>query len=426
MPDHASPDWLSRYRSAIQYRDLRLLLGAVTVSTTGNWAYNVVLLAYVFERTHSYGWVSAAGVARLVPFLLLGPYGGVLADRVERVRLLVCSDLVCVVWQAGLAAAAAAGEPIALALTFAALTSATTVVFNPAVGATIPLIVSGDDLVAANTFNLTTEHVVRVAGPAIGAVMLLLSSPALVFTLNATSFLFSAMLISRVRVRSNPAGASEPGTTPLDQLLVGLRTILRVPAARTFVSISVCLSFLLGADSVLFLSVSERRLGTGAAGLGYLLAGLGVGGIAVAPLVDRLARMRHRAQLITAGFVVNCLLTAPLAVITSPIVAVTLQVVRGGSTILADVLTDTTLQQSVPTDQLARVFGVFWALIVAGLAGGTAVTAPLISGLGVNGALLMMAFAPLAVALIAFPRLAAADHERHHDALAATDVPERG
>ena len=94
------------YRSALRRRDLRLLFGGLLVSATGNWAYNVALLAFVFERTHSLGWVGAAGLARFVPSLLLGPYARRHGRALERVRVMVSSDLLCARLQAALAACA--------------------------------------------------------------------------------------------------------------------------------------------------------------------------------------------------------------------------------------------------------------------------------------------------------------------------------
>ena len=57
--------WFQGYRSALAHRDLRLLLAGLVISATGSWAYNVALLAFVFERTGSLGWVGAAGLVRL-------------------------------------------------------------------------------------------------------------------------------------------------------------------------------------------------------------------------------------------------------------------------------------------------------------------------------------------------------------------------
>src|SRR6187200_842431 len=111
------------YRSALRHRDLRLLLGALVISATGSWAYNVALFAYVYDRTHSLAWVGAAGLGRFVPALLLSPFGGVVADRFERVRVMVGSDALCVVFQAAMALVAAGSGPPAAIIGLGALTS---------------------------------------------------------------------------------------------------------------------------------------------------------------------------------------------------------------------------------------------------------------------------------------------------------------
>src|SRR5215467_4609472 len=110
-------------RAALRHRDLRLLFGGLVISASGSWAYNVALLAYVFDRTHSLGWVGAAGLGRFLPALVFSTYGGVIAERFERVRVMVASDLVCLVFQVGLCVAAALTAPAWVAIFLAALTA---------------------------------------------------------------------------------------------------------------------------------------------------------------------------------------------------------------------------------------------------------------------------------------------------------------
>ena len=402
--------WLGGYRSALGVRDLRLLLGGLVISATGSWAYNVALFAFVYARTHSFGWVGAAGVVRFLSALVCSPYAGVLAERLERIRVMTSSDLGCALWQAGAAIAAASGGPVIVVLILAALTSATNAVYSPAVAATIPSIVGEDDLVAANALNNTIDNLVVIAGPALGALLLLAGSPAVVFGINAASFVVSAGLVSRIRTRSQPVDVTEAGAAgSLAQMGVGVRTIVSLPAARTLVAFSALVSFVYGTDTVLFVGVSAHRLGTGARGFGYLLAGLGIGGIAMTAAVDRLARSSRLALIILAGTAGFCLPTALLTVIHNAELAFFLQVVRGGSTLIVDVLAITALQRAVPSDQLARVFGVFFAFVLGAISLGSLITPAVISGLGLNGALLVMAFAPAGVGLLGFPALLAID-----------------
>src|SRR5215211_6008803 len=114
---------MSPYRAALRRRDLRLLFSGLLISATGTWAYNVALLAYVYDQTHSLGWVGAAGLGRFVPVLLASSYGGVVAERVERVRLMVGSDALCLALQAAMAAVAVASGPAAVIIALAGLTA---------------------------------------------------------------------------------------------------------------------------------------------------------------------------------------------------------------------------------------------------------------------------------------------------------------
>jgi MFS family permease len=402
--------WFGRYRSALAHRDLRLLLGSLVISATGSWAYNVGLLAFVYERTHSLAWVGAAGTVRFVTALLLSTYAGVVAERTERVRLMVAADWLCVAWQVGLALVAAADGPVVLALVFAALTSGTNVVYEPAVAATIPSLVEEDDLVAANALNGTIYSLVVVTGPAIGAVLLLLGDPATAFAVNAGSFAVSALLVGLMRTRSRPVDVTEAGKAgPLKQMTVGAKTIAGLPAARTLVAFCVLVSFVYGTDTVLFIGASEEKLGTGTHGFGYLLAGLGVGGLLAAPLVDRLAASRRLALIIMLGVAGYCLPTALLTVIHSPELAFALQILRGGSTLVVDVLAIAALQRAVPEEQLARVFGVFFAFVLGAISLGALITPPIVDAFGLDAGLLVMAFGPFALGVLGYPALAAID-----------------
>jgi MFS family permease len=403
---------VSRYRAVLSVRDVRLLFSGLLVSATGSWAYNVALLAFVFQSTHSLGWVGAAGLVRMLPQLALSAYGGVLAERTERIRLLVSSDLLCALWQLGMTIVAATGGAPALALVFAGLTAASAVVYAPATAATMPSLVDEDSLASANALQGTIDQLVVISGPAVGAVLLLLGSPALVFGINAVSFVISAALVTRISTRSRPVDVTEGGTAgPLTQMMVGVRTIASLSAARTMVAYSVLVSFVYGTDTVLFVGASAHKLGTGPEGFGYLLAGLGVGGVLAAGAVDRLSGSRRVGAIILAGAVGYCLPTALLIVIHTPLLAFIVEAFRGAATLVVDVLAITALQRAVSADQLGRVFGVFFAFVIGAIALGT-LLAPVVTSVGgLDAGLWTMALAPAVLAVAGYPALRAVDAE---------------
>jgi len=398
--------WFKPYRSALAARDLRLLFTGLIVSATGSWAYNVGLLALVYERTHSLVWIGAAGIARFVPALIASPYGGVIAERTERIRLMVIADVLCAVWQIGLVLVAVSGAPIGIALGLSALTSVTNVVYSPAVAATIPSMVTENDLVAANAINGTIDNLVVIAGPAVGAVLIVLGSPSWTFAVNSASFAVSALIVARIRTRSRPVDVTEKGTVgPFRQMLVGMRTILHNTSARPLVGLCALASFLYGTDTVLFVAVSQQRLGTGSEGFGYLLAGLGIGGILMAPFMDRLGKSKNLAPMILAGISLYCLPTAVLAWTHNATLAFVIQIIRGGATLVVDVMAITSLQRTVRSDELARVFGVFWAIVLGAISLGALITPQIVSAIGLNGALFIMALAPFVLGLLGYVSL---------------------
>ncbi|MDX6657801.1 MAG: hypothetical protein QOH62_2594, partial [Solirubrobacteraceae bacterium] len=401
---------MTAHLKVLRRRDLRLLFSGLLISATGSWAYNVALLAYVYDHTHSLGWVGAAGLGRFIPALLLSAYAGVVAERFERVRVMVSSDLLCLVFQAALAAVAFAGGPALIVIVLSALSAMANIVYNPAVAAMIPQVAGEADLAAANALNGTIENLTVITGPAIGAGLLALGSPAIVFVINAVSFGLSALIVSRMKARSEPVDVTAEGEAgPLAQMLVGVRTIFESRAARVPVALCALVSFVYGTDTVLFVGVSEAKLGTGSEGFGYLVAGLGVGGVLAAGAVNRLAGNRRLALIITLGAALYCLPTALLTVIHSPALACALQVLRGGATLIVDVLAVTALQRVVPSDSIARVFGVFFAFVLAAISLGALITPPIVSALGLDGGLIFMALVPAALALVGYPALVSLD-----------------
>jgi MFS family permease len=397
------------YRSALRSADLRWLLGSQLVSSSGSWAYNVALMVLLYDQTHSTAWVAAGALCRFLPSLVCSPYGGVIAERFERVRLMVWLNILALVLQAAMALAAWRTAPAVLTLVLAGLTAVVMSPYNSAVPALIPEVVGEDDLAAANALNATIDNLVVVAGPAIGAGLLLAGGPALAIAINAVSFAVAAVMLPAMSVRSRPSDVTRGGSAgPLRQIADGFRALGTSAAVATFVAFSVLASFVYGTDTVLFVPISRLQLHTGTSGYGYLLAGLGVGGVAGAAIVNRLAARTRLAGAILGGMAVFCLPTALLVVVHQPVVGFVLQVVRGAGTLVVDTLAITALQRSAPKEMVARVFGAFWALVLAAISLGALIT-PLLLRTGLHPTMLVYGAGIPALCLLALPALLRGD-----------------
>jgi MFS family permease len=398
-------------RGALNHRSFRRLLVALAVSQAGDWLYNVALLAFVYERTHSAAWVAATTAVRVVPVVLLGPLGGVLADRFDRRRTMILSDVARVACMLGLAAVAATGLPILLAPVLAALSTAAAAPYPSAAAATTPRLVPAADLAGANAARSAVGMAAIAGGPVVGAVLLLLGSPTAAFLLNAGTFAVSA-----VAVLSIPAGPpfaparSGARESVLADVVLGARTLRAHPAALRLLGGDVVCSVVYGMQTVLLLLLS-RSAGLGNAGYGYVLAGMGVGGILGTTLAPRAARSPHPRRVLALALLLVGAPAALMAVTPCTTGLVVWSVIGGSGAALVEVLSETALQRDLPEDVFARAYGIAFPAAIGGIVVGSLVAAPLVSLLGLTAALVATgSLAAGYAAVVVLPRRSAGRH----------------
>jgi MFS family permease len=372
---------------ARRYPRFRRLLASLAVSQAGDWLYNLALLAFVYERTHSSAWLAITTAARVLPIVVCGPLGGVLADRYDRRRLMIASDAVRLVLMLALAGVAAAGLPVVLAPIIAALATAASSAYIPSVAATTPRLVDEADLPAANAARSAIQQVCIVAGPGFGALLLVIGPPSLAFAINGVTFALSALAVASIPAGAIFAPASEPEEAPnvLRELRDGARALLDQPVAMRLIGADIVCSAIYGAETVLLLLLS-RELGLGDHGYGYLLASFGLGGVLGAGLGGR-AAAGDRGRLVLVGTM--ALLAACTALLADPFGvggALALGVVSGAGCIVVEVLVETGLQRTLAPDVFARAYGFAYPAAIAGIVAGSLLASPLVALFGVRGA----------------------------------------
>jgi MFS family permease len=396
------------YRSALSNRDFRLIAGALTESAMGDWAYGVAFVVYVYSQTHSAGWVSASMLVRVLPRFAMAPYAGVLAEKFERIRVLVTADLIRCVQLALLAVTMAVHAPIVLILAIAFTVQCVSTVYEPATMAMLPQLLGEDDLAAGNAMTETINNVAIIVGPAIGAVVLAVGNASIVMAIDSLTFLTSAWLVSRVKARSTPSDVSGDGGV-FKQMTVGIKSLFGSSTALVLTAFPFATTMLYGIDTVLFVFISKDKLGTGARGYGYLLIALGVGGVIAAAIVNRLAALPRLSAVLALGMGLYTLPTALLLVSHRPAVAYGVEILRGIGTLVVDVLAMTALQRSLPPALISRVFSAFLAVIFGGLALGAFITPFLLHAFGLDATIALDAFVVPAVVVVAYPKLASLD-----------------
>ena len=392
---------LAALRQVAASGDLRRLQLAYLGSELGGWVAMIGLsvVAYSDGGLTGFGLVLAF---RMLPPMLAAPFMGVLADRLPRRAVMLGSDAVSVVLMLAAAALVFADGPLAVVYALLSVVSIAGTAFRPAQAALLPSLArTPAELTAANAVSSTIESVTAFAGPALGGVLVAATEPGYAFLFAAGTFLWSLSLVYGVRepVReTEPEGDWSAGAI-LGELGDGARALGGGRGVGLLVGLIGAQVVVSGVLLVLLAALAFEELGTGEEGFGWLLSGLGVGGLVGAIVALGLAGS-NLVRSFAVGVALWGLPIALLAVWQSPAGAFVLVAAVGLANTVVDVSAFTLLQRAVPDELLARVFGILESVLYGATIAG-ALAAPALAGLFDLDTALVIAgvFLPLLVAL---------------------------
>lgn len=359
---------------ALRIRDFRLMWVGGLVSAFGSWLLTLAIPTHIFLVTGSLRATGLAAAAEYLPFLLLGPVAGVFADRRDRRRLMIGTNLFC----AGAVAVMLLGlAPGRYGVLYAALVAenAGLVLCGPAWQARTPAVVgTGSLLSSANALNAASSGVVRLAGGPLGGILLVLCGARWLVVIDVASYLLSALALARTSrtAGGSPAAGITPGAVARD-LREGTRVLLRQPAARALFPVTVVYLAANASLSAVLIPLGIERLG-GSEHTGFVLCALGAGFLAGAPTL-RLLLDRVQPRVLLAATLAACAV-AYLGLFTSTALATALPaaVAIGLFGSMSLVIPQTTVQRVIPNAVLGRIGAVFLtgeaAATLAGAAAG--------------------------------------------------------
>lgn len=283
--------------------DYRRLYFAQVVSLLGDWFEYIAVQTLVFQLTGSGLAAGLAIIASTLPSFFLIPLAGSFADRFDRRKIMIATDIIrgCLALSLLLVRTA---DQIWMVYLFQTLSVLFASFFNPALNAAIPNMVRRDQLLVANALSSATWGTMLAVGSFAGGVTIALLGRDLAFIVNAASFFVSAIFVWQIRARLNEhRAAAQKGLNPFRDFAEGFRYAVQRP--QVFWLMLVKSGAGLGGGVILLLTVfSFEVLDTGATGVGILQAARGIG-ILVGPfLVARIVAGRiGRAQnMISIGF----------------------------------------------------------------------------------------------------------------------------
>jgi MFS family permease len=247
-----------------------------------------------------------------LPVLILGPYGGVIADRVDKLRLMVILQSAMGVQALILGVLTVTGAVRLWEIgVLAALLGLNNAFENPARQSFMLEMVGPENLRNAVSLNSVLVNVARSVGPAVAGVLIATVGDGVCFLLNAASFV--AVVTSLVRLDRSALNPSPPQRRARGQLREGLAYVARTPQLGIPLLMMGLAGMLAYEFQVTLPVMAKQALGSGAAGFGFMTAAMGVGAVAGGLLVANRGRTGLGPLVVAAGGFGIALLLASIA-----------------------------------------------------------------------------------------------------------------
>jgi MFS family permease len=263
--------------AALRHRNYRLFWSGQALSVVGTWMQSVALYWLMYRLTASPFLLGLTGVALSLPILCFSLVGGVIADRVDRRRLVRTTQALNLVQAVGLAAYVSFAHPVPAVLLALALANGVINAFDfPARQSFLSELVPVADLPNAIALNSMVFNGARLIGPAVAGVVLMRAGEAPCFWLNAVSYVPLLWNLGRIRLEPRPRGPHDP---VLATLLDGVRYAYRTPRIRHLL-VLIGLAGTLGFQYAVLMPVfADALLKAGARGYGLLMSAAGLGAV---------------------------------------------------------------------------------------------------------------------------------------------------
>jgi len=283
---------------ALRNPNFRLFWSGNFLSNIGTWMQNVAQgwLVLILSGNSAF-WLGVVGFVGSIPFLFFTLFGGVIADRVDKRRLLLVTQTVMMLLAFLLAALAWLKVITVWEVAAIAFLNGTAMAMNaPSYQALVPRLVKREDLTNAIALNSAQFNMSRILGPTLGGYAMVLLGVAGNFFLNGLSFLAVLFALTRIDYPKEIRARHE---SMLSSLRGGFAYLNSEPQMRVLIWMTAAVSFL-GLPFLTFIPYFAKiQLHAGESGLGWLLAASGSGAVLGAMSVAVLGVIRHRGVVLT-------------------------------------------------------------------------------------------------------------------------------
>ena len=372
---------------ALRYRNFRLFIGGQCISLIGTWMQRIALGWLVYRLTNSVFLLGAVGFAGQLPVFLLTPFAGVLADRVNRHRLIVITQLMAML-QALVLAVLVLGGWIHIwhVMVLSVVLGAVNAVDMPCRQSFMhEMIDDRTDLGNAIALNSSTVNVARLIGPSLAGLLIAVTGEGICFLINGLSYL--AVIAALLMMTLKPVAKPVQQRHPIRQLKEGVVYACSFPPIRAILLLLAVISLMGMPYTVLMPVLAKNILHGGPATLGLLMGAAGVGAlIAAVYLASRTSVLGLAKRMVYTGVILAVGLIL-LAASRHLVPAMINMLLVGFGMIFQMAAGNTLLQTIVDDDKRGRIMS-FYTFSIMGMAPfGSLLFGALAERIGVSGTL---------------------------------------
>jgi MFS family permease len=333
------------------------------LSQVGN-QFTVVAMAWqIYDLTDSPLQIGLLGLGRALPQMALALVGGVLADVMDRRRLLIFTQLIQLAISAALTFLTFAGAITpGILLGSAILLSLGAALENPPRQAIVPNLVPSADLSSAVALYTTQRSIGLIAGPSLAGIVLAVSGPGMCYLLDTLSWV--AMLLALVLMGSRPE-ARRAVAFSLAAMLEGAKFVVRQPVIFPFMLLDFGATFF-GAPAALFPVLARDVFEVGEFGLGLMYAAPAVGAIVTGIAMSAMPQVRDAGKWVILGVLIFGVCLVFFAIVPFFWLSLLLLVGTGAGNAVSGVLRSTANQLLTPDHLRGRMSAINSAFVVGG------------------------------------------------------------
>lgn len=353
--------------SSLRHRDFRLLWLGQIISVTGSQMQLAAINWHIYLLTRSALALGLVGACRAIPIILCSLVGGVVADVADRRRLMMTTQSVMLVCSATLALVTFRGLlhvwPIFL---LTAIASAAWAFDTPARQALMPTLVPLKDFPNAVSLSMLMFQVGLIVGPPLAGFLLAVHGPALVYTINAVSFVAVILGVALMRTSGRPEkDENQPPRVSIDALLEGLRFVWRTPIIVQTMTLDFVATFFASANQLLPIFAKDI-LRVGAQGYGFLAAAPAGGAIITGLAMARLGTLKKQGFLVIVSIGVFGAATIAFGLSRVFWFSLLMLAIAGGADTISTILRQTIRQLATPNKLRGRMTSINMIFFMGG------------------------------------------------------------